>query len=74
MTIMQKLKKIGKPTLVILALLLLNIGAYSILSSGIKQNQDDVAQLSTTTESSAYFKSGVDVLSWSYTLLKYFRQ
>ena len=71
---MQKLRKIGKPTLVILALLILNIGAYSILSSGIKQNKDEVAQMSTTTDSNTYFKSGVDVLSWSYTLLKYFRQ
>ena len=74
MTIMQKLRKIGKPTLVIVALLLLNIGAFSILSTGIKQNQEDVAQISTTTESNTYFKSGVDVLSWSYTLLKYLRQ
>ncbi|NNJ55389.1 MAG: hypothetical protein HKP14_04635 [Bacteroidia bacterium] len=71
---MQKLKKIGKPTLVIIALLILNVGAFSILSSGIKHNQEDVAEMSTTTESSTYFKSGVDVLSWSYTLLKYFRQ
>ncbi len=71
---MKRLKTISKSTLIIITLLVLNIVVFSAISSGIKHTEEEVAEMSTSTESNTYFKSGVNVLNWSYTLLKYFRQ
>ena len=71
---MQKLKKSSKPILIIIALIVCNVLAFSILSKGAKKSEEVSVGITMDTESNSYFKSGVNVLSWSYTLLKYFRQ
>lgn len=71
---LMKVKKISKPTLVILSLVTLNLVVLGFVSNGIKHSKVEAEQVSATTQSNAYFKSGVEVLNWSYTLLKYFKQ
>jgi len=71
---MQRLKKINKSTIVIIVLVVLNVVAFSAISTGINHTKDEVAQISSTPDNNSYFKSGVNVLNWSYTLIKYFRR
>jgi len=71
---MQKLKKLSKPILIIVALFVCNILAFSLVSKGAKKSEEISIGVIMDAESNAYFKSGVNVLNWSYTLLKYFRQ
>jgi hypothetical protein len=70
----HRIKSIKKSTLVILALLVLNITAFILLSSDIKHNYRTTDSISTSVENNNYFKTGVNVLDWSYTLLRYFRR
>lgn len=69
----NRLKSIKKSTLVILTLIVLNIVAFTLLSSNIKQNYRTTDTISTSVENNNYFKAGVNVLDWSYSLLRYFR-
>jgi hypothetical protein len=71
---MQKQKKSSKPILVIIALIVCNILTFSVVSKEAKKSEAVSVGISMDTESNSYFKSGVNVLNWSYTLLKYFRQ
>lgn len=71
---MKKLKNISRKSIIIVALVFLNLVAFSLVSNGVKQTKHEAETISATTETNTYFKSGVDVLSWSYTLLKYFKQ
>ncbi|HAY87895.1 MAG TPA: hypothetical protein DCY51_00460 [Bacteroidetes bacterium] len=70
----NRLKSIKKSTLVILTLIVLNIVAFTLLSSNIKQNYRTTDTISTSVENNNYFKAGVNVLDWSYSLLRYFRR
>jgi hypothetical protein len=70
----MKQKKISKPILIIVSLVALNLVVFSFVSSGIKQSKVQAEQVSSATETTTYFKSGVEVLSWSYSLMKYFKQ
>ena len=70
----NRLKSIKKSTLVILTLIVLNIVAFTLLSSNIKQNYRTTDAISTSVENNNYFKAGVNVLDWSYSLLRYFRR
>jgi hypothetical protein len=71
---LTRIKSIKKSTLVILALLVLNVVTFAILSSDIKQNYRTTDTITTSVENNNYFKAGVNVLDWSYTLLRYFRR
>jgi Na+/H+ antiporter NhaC len=71
---MKLIKKISKPTLIIITLFLLNLVVFAMLSSNIKKQDNVVTEMTTSQESKTYFKSGVDVLNWSYTLYKYFKR
>lgn len=71
---MQKLKKSSKPIFVIVALIVCNVLAYSFVSNGAKKSEAVSVGITMEPESNSYFKSGVNVLNWSYTLLKYFRK
>jgi hypothetical protein len=71
---MQRLKNISKATLVIIVLIVLNIVAFSAISTRISHTKEEVAEISSNPDNNSYFKSGVNVLNWSYTLLKYFRR
>jgi len=70
----EKLKSIKKSTLIIVALVVLNILTFTILSSNIKQHYTTTDTISTSVDGNSYFKSGVSVLDWSYKLLRYFRK
>ncbi len=70
----HRIKSIKKSTLVILALLVLNITAFILLSSDIRHNYRTTDTISTSVGNDNYFKAGVNVLDWSYTLLRYFRR
>ena len=71
---MQRFKKISKTTAVIIALFILNVVAFSVVNSRVKHTKEVVAESISNPDTHSYFKSGVNILSWSYTLLKYFRQ
>ncbi|MGB0851238.1 MAG: hypothetical protein ACPGTP_08315 [Bacteroidia bacterium] len=68
------LKSIKKSTIVLMVLLVLNILTFYAVSSRIKHNYPSTDQISTVSDNNTYFKAGVNVLDWSYTLLKYFRR
>jgi len=70
----KRLKSIKKSTLVIVALLLLNIALFSVVSSGIKHNHRSTDTIATNNDNNTYFKAGINVLDWSYTLLRYFNK
>ncbi len=70
----EKLKSFKKSTLVIIALLVLNIFTFAVVSSNINQYYTTTETISTTVDSNNYFKTGVSVLDWSYKLLRYFRK
>ncbi len=70
----HRIKSIKKSNLVILALLMLNITAFILLSSDIRHNYRTTDTISTSVGNDNYFKAGVNVLDWSYTLLRYFRR
>lgn len=70
----EKLKSIKKSTLIIVALLVLNILTFAAVSTNIKQHYSTVDTISTTVDGNNYFKAGVSVLDWSYKLLRYFRK
>ncbi|MDB4161520.1 hypothetical protein N9772_04055 [Bacteroidia bacterium] len=70
----QKLKSIKKSTLIIIALLVLNILTFAAVSSNIKQHYTTTDTISTAVDDNNYFKTGVSVLDWSYKLLRYFRK
>jgi len=67
-------KKVKKSTLVIIALVLLNLLTFSVLSSSIRTHFPTTENVFTPEDNNTYFKSGTDVLDWSYTLLRYFRR
>lgn len=70
----EKLKSIKKSTLIIVALLVLNVVTFAAVSSNIKQHYTTTDTLSTSVDDNNYFKAGVSVLDWSYKLLRYFRR
>jgi hypothetical protein len=70
----EKLKSIKKSTLVIIALLVLNIFTFTVVSSNINQYYTTTETISTAADGNNYFKTGVSVLDWSYKLLRYFRK
>lgn len=70
----RRMKTIRKPTIVILALIVLNVLLFLAVSSNIKEHYPSTSDISTVNDNNTYFKSGVNVLDWSYTLLRYFRK
>ncbi|MDB9883001.1 hypothetical protein OAD66_07715 [Bacteroidia bacterium] len=70
----RHIKSIKISTLVIVSLLVLNIVVFSLVSSGIKHKHPTTDAITTNYDNNNYFKKGVSVLDWSYTLLKYFRK
>ncbi len=70
----RRMKTIRKPTIVILALIVLNVLLFMAVSSNIKEHYPSTSDISTVNDNNTYFKSGVNVLDWSYTLLRYFRK
>ncbi len=70
----EKLLSIKKSTLIIVALLILNVVTFVAVSSNIKENYTTTDSISTTVDDNSYFKAGVSVLDWSYKLLRYFRR
>lgn len=70
----HRIKSIKKSTLVIVTLVVLNILAFTLLSSNIRHNYRTTDTISTSVGNDNYFKAGVSVLDWSYTLLRYFRR
>jgi hypothetical protein len=70
----QRLKKIKKSTLVILVLLFLNLVLFYTVASNIKAQHPTTDTITTVNDNNTYFKAGVNVLDWSYTLLRYFRR
>ena len=71
---LRRIKSIKKSTLVIMALIVLNVMTFALLSSEIKHNYRTTDTITTSVENNNYFKAGVNVLDWSYTLLRYFRR
>lgn len=69
---MKRLKNISKTGLVIAALLLLNLGVFTAVRSSVSELELDTHQMTTQNDDNSYFKSGVDVLNWTYTLYRYF--
>ena len=52
---------------------MLNVIAFAALSSGVKHSsQRTTDDITTNVDNNNYFKTGVNVLDWSYTLLRYF--
>ncbi|PCJ65503.1 MAG: hypothetical protein COA58_08825 [Bacteroidetes bacterium] len=70
----QHLKSIKKSTLVLISLVVLNVGAFFAVSSGIKHNHRTTDTITTNNDNNTYFKAGINVLDWSYTLLRYFNK
>jgi hypothetical protein len=70
----KKLKSIKKSNLVLLVLVLLNVVAFTVVSSGIKHKTQTTETIASNNDNNTYFKSGVNVLDWSYTLLRYFKR
>ena len=70
----KKLKSIKKSNLVLLVLVVLNVVAFTAVSSGIKHKTQITETIASNNDNNTYFKSGVNVLDWSYTLLRYFKR
>jgi preprotein translocase subunit SecG len=70
----QPNKSIKKSTWIILALLFLNVLTFSLVSSNIKHNYPTTDTITTSVDDNKYFKAGVNVLDWSYRLLRIFRR
>ena len=70
----KKLKSIKKSNLVLLVLVLLNVVAFTVVSSGIKHKTQTIETIASNNDNNTYFKSGVNMLDWSYTLLRYFKR
>ena len=70
----EKLKAIKKSNLVIIVLVLLNVVAFTVVSSGIKYKSHSIETMASNHDNNTYFKSGVNMLDWSYTLLRYFKR
>jgi len=71
---LKKPKFIPKSTLVIIALVVLNIIVFLAVSSGINisHKHRTTDNIITNADDNNYFKAGVNVLDWSYALLRYF--
>ena len=65
--------QIKKVHLIITALLFLNVAAFLTVSTLSKQTQEEVSTAKTLSEAESYFQSGVKVLNWGYSMLRYFR-
>jgi hypothetical protein len=70
----KKLKSIKKSNLVLLVLVLLNVVVFTVVFSGIKHKTQTTETIASNNDNNTYFKSGVNVLDWSYTLLRYFKR
>ena len=70
----SRFKNIKKSTIVILVLLMLNVVFFYTVSSNIKTQYPTTDVITTVNDNNTYFKAGVNVLDWSYTLLRYFRK
>lgn len=68
-----KLKHIKKSSVIIAVLLFLNVLLFYSLSSKIKTTYPTTDTITTVNDNNTYFKAGVNVLDWSYRLLRYFR-
>lgn len=54
---------------------MLNVAVFAVVSTGIKRNAPAATDtIASHNDNNTYFKSGVNVLDWSYTLLRYFRR
>ena len=73
---LKKPKFIPKSTLVIIALVVLNIIVFLAVSSGINisHKHRTTDNIITNAYDNNYFKAGVNVLDWSYALLRYFNK
>ena len=71
---LKKPKFIPKSTLVIIALVVLNIIVFLAVSSGINisHKHRTTDNIITNADDNNYFKAGVNVLDWCYALLRYF--
>jgi hypothetical protein len=73
---LKRPKFIPKSTLVIIALLVLNLIVFLAVSSGINisHKHRTTDNIITNADDNNYFKAGVNVLDWSYALLRYFNK
>ena len=73
---LKRPKFIPKSTLVIIALVVLNIIVFLAVSSGINisHKHRTTDNIITNADDNNYFKAGVNVLDWSYALLRYFNK
>jgi hypothetical protein len=53
---------------------MLNVFAFIAVSSGIQHQHRTTDNITTNVDNNNYFKTGVNVLDWSYTLLRYFNK
>ncbi|MBT6235741.1 MAG: hypothetical protein HOI49_06605 [Bacteroidetes bacterium] len=52
----------------------MNVLTFSLVSSNIKHNYPTTDTITTSADDNNYFKAGVNVLDWSYRLLRIFRR
>ena len=73
---LKRPKFIPKSTLVIIALVVLNLIVFLAVSSGINISHKyrTTDNIITNADDNNYFKAGVNVLDWSYALLRYFNK
>jgi len=73
---LKRPKFIPKSTLVIIALVVLNLIVFLAVSSGINisHKHRTTDNIITNADDNNYFKAGVNVLDWSYALLRYFNK
>lgn len=73
---LKRPKFIPKSTIVIIALVVLNLIVFLAVSSGINisHKHRTTDNIITNADDNNYFKAGVNVLDWSYALLRYFNK
>jgi hypothetical protein len=71
--IMKIFKHPKKIHFILATLLVLNVVAFFTVSAITQRSDKEVNIHSVEDNAEAYMDSGLDVLNWSYTLIRYFR-
>lgn len=66
-------KNTKKTTLVIVALLFLNVVTFSFVLSQTKTDQTTENHSELVVGQNKYIKAGLSVINWSYRMLRYFK-
>ena len=70
---MKIIKHPKKIHYILATLFVLNVAAFFTVSAITQNVQQEVSAQSMEDESETYMDSGLEVLNWSYTLIRYFR-